>query len=317
MSSNRNKILSGLSTVPGGGRTTKTAAGSATGPSKEYLEAVHTLSDANMQQACQLLLSTMKYEANADEGNVDADNSTTALSQIKDMYFQAVDAAEIIQTQQPTTMQSINRKMPPGAPSLTTLSKGAVSSAATLRQASLKPKGDFKLPTGGIKHSVVGMKKGTVMRGRTGATSGMGMKMKRGNMPSINPGDRKKQRISPTPDHMSNRNVGKSNNTKMPNNDDDDDDDGNSTPTTTQTPPPSALSFLAKLNKSNEKNRETSVGSKQEDVEEEEMEEPDDEDDEDQQSDSSEEEADRSKNKSPTNSPTRRNPSRGFHPNRK
>jgi hypothetical protein len=232
---------------------------------------------------------------NHQEGDEKTTDHDKAIESIKEMFFKAQEAAEIVQDQQPA-ITKLTGRLPPGAPSLTALSKGALSSAATLRAAALKPKGDFKLPTGGIKHSVVTVKaKGSmpIMRGRTtarGPGSGM-MKAAAQKRPHSNPPNlpSKKQRLSPVPSDHQTKSIKSATQT----------DDGKTTTTTSAAPPPSVLSFLAKLNKKNN-GRETSASSKEE-----------------KEDKSSEDEKEAPKLAPDPHPNARRNPARGSHPNRK
>lgn len=91
-----------------GSRTTK----SPTLITSDYIEAVQTLNETTMKQACEWLL---------DDGDMEADEK------ILDLYYKCSSALKVIQKQQPSSMP-----LPPGPPNLSSLSNGGRSSIISL-----------------------------------------------------------------------------------------------------------------------------------------------------------------------------------------
>jgi hypothetical protein len=318
--------------------------------SKEYLQAVQTLNEATMTHACELLLSSMSVDAeekssgNGEEGKQETDTlqPSSVSQQLQDMYFKAEEALQVIRTHEP-----IHSNTMPNVPSLSgpagrilprtgglNPTNPTINKPTSLAQLA-KPVAGHSLKSGvfpvrrTIKPSMhhhlhhhhhhhhtstttntpttaaqVNTKRTlNELRGTTAATISAGL---------VSHSMTKKPRLSslpslPTPQALSDTTTTLLSSSSSP-----------SSISTAEAPPPSALSFLAKLNKKQNKKKTTPLPKP-----------PTEEDEEEEEKEESETEQDHHKEKEsaegglvdkddPSQSLRRRkNPSRGFHPNRK
>jgi hypothetical protein len=319
MTSRKPTFMAGLSPVPSAGAARgniammlkqKQQQQATAGLSKEYLQAVQTLNEASMNQACELLLSSIhcdRNRSNEEDKTAQLEDAPKSVSeQLKEMYLRAEEAQQVIRTQQPKVM--------PGAPSLSGPSGGRILPRTGTLGAAIKSKptslAQLAKPVAG--HS---LKSGVFPVRRTGKPSlhhhhmhhhhnhhpAQGGQHKRtiseprgaAAAAAAAVVTNKKQRVSPLPPAAAPQ------------------------PTMTTelqatAPPPSALSFLAKLNKKQKGDAAAASTLKEplpQDEEEEEEEEQDDEVGKGKHEEEAEDDDSLRRR--------RKNPSRGFHPNRR
>jgi hypothetical protein len=332
------------------------------GYSKAYLQAVQTLNESSMRQACELLLSQMHgvpmEESNGNDkegGKPDTDivQLSSVSQQLQDMYFKAEDALQVVRTHQPILSSSNSNNNVVNVPSLS------------------GPAGRILPRTGNLHSTITPMNKPTSLAQLAKPVAGHSLKsgvfpIRRTVKPSMHhhkqshhqhylpitpmaaqlnnnkrnindlrgnaisggmppPPRSKNPRLSPLPTKFSLLQSSSSPSDTTPptvaSSTSSSLSSFSSASNMAMAPPPSALSFLAKLNKkSNKKKAATTLPpqGEEEDVEEgEDNAEQDDDDDDEKEMDCEETGTVDELNRSSQRLGRRKNPSRGFHPNRK
>jgi hypothetical protein len=344
------------------------------GYSKAYLQAVQTLNESSMRQACELLLSQMHgvpmEESNGNDkegGKPDTDivQLSSVSQQLQDMYFKAEDALQVVRTHQPILSSSNSNNNVVNVPSLS------------------GPAGRILPRTGNLHSTITPMNKPTSLAQLAKPVAGHSLKsgvfpIRRTVKPSMHhhkqshhqhylpitpmaaqlnnnkrnindlrgnaisggmppPPRTKNPRLSPLPTKFSllqSSSLSSPSDTTAPtvaSSTSSSLSSFSSTSNMAMAPPPSALSFLAKLNKkSNKKKAATTLppqgppaeeyedNNEEEDEEEgEDNAEQDDDDDDEKEMDCEETGTVDELNRSSQRLGRRKNPSRGFHPNRK